>query len=35
VVDEARGLLLRHQRLPFATVTAASAVVFSIVRPFG
>jgi hypothetical protein len=31
----ARGFMLRYYWLPFVAVTAASAVVFSIVRPFG
>ena len=35
VGDHARGFMLRHYWLPFVAVTAASAVVFSIVRPFG
>ena len=33
--DEANGMRLRHYWLPFVAVAAASAVVFSIVRPFG
>jgi hypothetical protein len=35
VGTHARGFMLRHYWLPFVAVTAASAVVFSIVRPFG
>ena len=33
--DEAKRYLLRSYWLPFVAVTAASAVAFSLVRPFG